>query len=259
MSDVEKTDDLVLLELSNGIATITLNRPERLNAVNVEMFTKFIAVLRAIGDDSDIGIVVLTGAGTSFCTGKDLKGESRSSWSASQKMQASRLTFSVVPLMREIPQPIIAAVRGHAVGAGFALAAASDMRVVAPDAQFNPVFTKIGMTPGDLGLSWLLPRIIGAGRAAQVFYRAEVIDAETALDWGLVNEISEDPFARARGIAEELGRGSAESLRQTKELLSASWATASLRDHTALELRSQVICGDSAEHAAAMEAFKTRK
>lgn len=254
----QSTDQAVLVDHYDGIAVVTLNRPQKLNAFTVDLKDELLAMLRAVGDDSSVRIVVLTGAGSSFCTGKDMTGTAAPG-SVHERIESLRRTFSIVRCMRDIRQPVIAAVRGHAVGAGFALAAASDMRFVSPDVSFNPVFAKIGMTPGDLGLSWFLPRIIGAGRAAQLFYRSQVMDAQQALNWGFASEVAADPFAAAMTVARELADLSPESLIQTKELLNTSLNGVSLRDHMETEIRAQALCGLTHEHEAAVQTFRARR
>lgn len=247
--------DLVALERRGAIAIITLNSPSTLNAVNTEVFMALRTRLEEVGDDDEIAVVVFTGAGRSFCSGKDMRVPVDPDQTPTERLNEMRKTWKVVHLLREIQQPVVAAVRGHAVGAGFAFAAASDLRVVAPDARFNAVFAAIGMTPGDLGLSWFLPRIIGAGRAAEVFNLAAVLDAERAERWGFATEITEDPLARALELAEHMASMSAESLRQTKELLNSSMGGASLQDHIEIEIRSQAMSSFSREHKASLERF----
>lgn len=250
--------DTVLIERAGPVTTLVLNRPERLNAANTDMFASLTEALHEVDRDPDCAVVVLTGAGRAFSTGKDMKAPQEFA-AMEDRAQRSRRVFQTVRLLRDLPQPVIAAVRGHAVGAGFALAAACDLRVIAPDASFNPVFTDIGMTPGDLGLSFHLPRLIGAGRAAHVLYTATPVHAQQALDWGLASEIAADPRERAQELAADLARRSAESLRQTKELLGASASASSLHDHLLLEYRSQVICGETAAHERAVQEFRSRR
>lgn len=213
------------------------------------------ARLEEVGEDDTVSVVVLTGAGRSFCSGKDMRVPVDPDQTPTERLAEMRKTWRVVRLLREIQQPVVAAVRGHAVGAGFAFAAAADLRIVAPDVRFNAVFAAIGMTPGDLGLSWFLPRIIGSGRAAEVFNLAAVLDAEKAERWGFANEIADDPLARAIEVAEHMASMSAESLRQTKELLNSAMGGASLIDHIEIEIRAQAMASFSREHKASLERF----
>lgn len=248
----------VLLDRAGEVATITLNRPESLNAIDEKMMAQLNSALLTAGDDEQCAVIVLTANGRAFCTGKDMKA-GLDNRSMERKLRRSRTVFNAVRTMRDVPQPVIAAVQGYAVGAGFALAVASDLRIVGPDAKFKAVFAEVGMTPGDLGLSYFLPRIIGAGRAAQLFYRAGTIDAQQAQDWGLAAEIASDPRIRAHELARELAELPSESLRQTKELLETSASASTYRDHLLLELRSQVICAETNSHHEAMATFVQRR
>lgn len=259
MSESASTDDRVLLERRGPVALITINDPSNLNAMNTEMFMALRGRLEEVGEDDSCSVVVLTGAGRSFCSGKDMRVAVDPDQTPTERLGEMRRTWKTVTRMREIQQPIIAAVRGHAVGVGFAFAAASDMRVAAPDAKFNPVFARIGMTPGDMGLSWFLPKIIGIGRAAEAFNLAKVIDADTAERWGLANEIAEDPVERALELADLMAELSPESLRQTKELLNASFGGGSLEQHMEIEIRSQAMISFSREHRQALDRFSSRR
>lgn len=252
-------EDLVLLERRGPVAVITLNDPGSLNSIGTDMFLALRARVEEVGEDDSCSVVVLTGAGRSFCSGKDMRVPVDPDETPTERLNTMRKTWKTVKRMREIQQPIIAAVRGHAVGVGFTFAAASDLRIVAPDVKFNPVFARIGMTPGDVGLSWFLPKIIGLGRSSEVFNMAKVIDADMAERWGLANEIAEDPLARALELAEQMAELSPESLRQTKELLNASAAGGSLADHFEIEIRSQAMCSFSREHLEAIERFSKRE
>ncbi|WP_166969149.1 enoyl-CoA hydratase/isomerase family protein [Brevibacterium atlanticum] len=258
MSESASTDDRVLLEQRGPVALITLNDPSTLNAMNTEMFMALRGRLEEVGEDDSCSVVVLTGAGRSFCSGKDMRVAVDPHQTPTERLGEMRRTWKTVTRMREIQQPIIAAVRGHAVGVGFAFAAAADLRVVAPDAKFNPVFARIGMTPGDMGLSWFLPKIIGIGRAAEAFNLAKVIDADTAERWGLANEIAEDPVERALELADQMSELSPESLRQTKELLNASFGGGSLEQHMEIEIRSQAMISFSRDHRQALDRFSSR-
>ena len=248
----------MLLERRGPVAVITLNDPASLNSLGTDMFLALRARVEEVGEDDSCSVVVLTGAGPSLCSGKDMRVPVNPDETPTDRLGAMRKTWKTwktVKRTREIQQPIIAAVRGHAVGVGFTVAAASDLRIVAPDAKFNPVFARIGMTPGDVGLSWFLPKIIGLGRSAEVFNLAKVVDADMAERWGLATEIAEDPLVRALELAEQMAELSPESLRQTKELLSASAAGGSLDQHIGVEIRSQAMSFFSREHKEALARF----
>lgn len=257
MARAAGTEPLVTARLRGGVGIVTLNRPERHNALTLESFRALKAALGEVAGSGECRVVVLAAAGPSFCSGLDLKSDfgAPGPRGAVGTYDAMRLAVSVILLMREMPQPIIAAVQGHAVGAGFAFATASDLRVAGQDASFNAVFTRIGMTPGDLGLSWFLPRLIGPTAAAEVFYTGGVIDAANAMKLGLVNQVAKDPLAETLGLAEEIASRSPMGVRQTKELLNASLGMSGFREHLEIELRSQVICSMTSDHAEARVAF----
>ncbi|MEV4124498.1 enoyl-CoA hydratase-related protein [Nocardia sp. NPDC049707] len=170
-----------------------------------------------------------------------------------------RHAVDAVLAIREIPQPVVAAVRGHAVGAGFALAAACDMRVCSPNARFEAPFIALGVSAGDLGLSWMLPRMIGFGRATELFYSGGGLDAETAADLGFVQQIAADPVTEALSIARAIATRPPLGVQMTKELLDMSLRSGNLREHLELEMRSQVIGLSSADHATAVAEFADRK
>jgi enoyl-CoA hydratase len=244
----------VKVETRDRVSVVTLARPEQRNAFNAEMKQEFYDVFAALRWNQDVRVVVLTGEGSSFCSGADLArnlGEG-----PVDTFTNLRLSFTMVAQLREIPQPVIAAVRGHAVGGGFSIASAADLRVAAPDARFHAPFTRLGMSAGDVGLSFFLPRLIGPAAAAELFYTGGVLDAQRALELGFVNRIADDPLAVALSLARDLSEKAPMGLRQTKEMLNASLGLGALREHMELELRTQVICSLSSDHAEARAAFR---
>ena len=243
------------------VGVITFNRPERLNAFSVQTFADLEYALRQLGSRTDCGAIVITGAGRAFSTGMDLRDSPGSA--DAQSIQSAyaglrRAVGSVIAL-REIPQPVIAAVRGHAVGAGFALAAAADIRICAADALFSAPFVKIGTTVGDLGLSWLLPRLIGAGSASEIFYTSGTIDAARAQRLGLAQRVVDDPLGEAVELAADIAAQPSLAVQMSKELLNASIGAGGLREHLELELRSQVIALLTPDHQAARRRFTQRR
>lgn len=247
-------------ERRGPVTILWLDRPEKLNAVDATDFVVLGERLRAIAADPDCRVVVLAGRGRSFCVGLDLHsgfgdpGPGR----VPRTYADLRAGVEVVRLLREIPQPVVVAVQGHAVGAGFAFACAGDLRVAAPDAVFSAPFTRLGMTPGDLGLSWLLPRLVGVSVAAGLFYGGSSITGEEGLRHGLVNELAPDPVARAVELATEIAGRAPLAVRQAKELLNAS-LLGGFREHLEIELRSQVLCSMTDDHAEAKAAFGERR
>lgn len=241
------------------VAVVWLARPGRRNAVTAQSLTALREELLRLGDDAGCRVIVLTGQGSSFCAGLDLDAavtDDRYDDPAESGYAGLRGGVAAVTALREIRQPVIAAVRGHAVGAGFALAAACDLRIVAPDARFSAPFVRLGVSAGDLGLSWFLPRIVGWGRAAEVFYRAGIIDADTAARIGLASEVTDDPVARALAVGAEMAAHPGYGVAATKELLNATWSS-SLRDHLTSEARAQALGLLTGDHHAAREALRS--
>jgi enoyl-CoA hydratase len=244
------------------VAVVTFNRPEKLNALSGQTFVDLERALLDIGHSTGCGAIVITGAGRAFSAGMDLGlavfdvGEDDPIHAAHRALRSA--TDAVIAL-REVPQPVIAAVRGHAVGGGFSLAAAADIRICAPDARFSAPFVDIGMSVGDIGLSWLLPRLIGAGPASEVFYTGGAIDAANAQRLGLVQRIVDDPLSEAVGLAAEIAARPSLAVQMSKELLNASMGAGGFREHLELEMRSQVIGLMAPEVQQAAHAFRTEE
>ncbi|MDT0200671.1 enoyl-CoA hydratase/isomerase family protein [Nocardioides sp. AE5] len=234
---------VVSADARGSVGIVTMRRPDRLNALTGESMDQLRDSLVDLGRSDDIGVIVLRGEGRAFCAGLDLKDGRVNPLAADPVEEFHDMLVAgveVIWAIRSVPQPVIAVIQGHAVGAGFALAAAADLRMIAADARFSAPFLNLGMTVGDLGLSWFLPRLIGHGRATRTFLDAGTIDAETAVKWGLAQEVSADPFGDALDMAHRLCGLPRYGVRSSKTLINAS-AGASLRDHLDSEARAQVI------------------
>jgi 2-(1,2-epoxy-1,2-dihydrophenyl)acetyl-CoA isomerase len=200
------TTDDVLVEVDGAVATVTLHRPERLNAMTLGMVERLRAHLDALAADRGVRAVVLTGAGRGFCAGGDV-GDLAASGDAPDRAAAVtdagglaatvRACTRVVEIIRAMPSPVVAAVNGPCAGAGMAIACAADVRLASVDAVFSTAFVGVGQT-GDYGLAWTLPRLVGAGRARELFLTARRVDAEEALRCGLVEEVCAAPELRPR-------------------------------------------------------------
>lgn len=261
MSDHTDFEGLSVQLRDDGVGVVMFNRPERLNAVTVQSFADLETALRRLGADSGCGAVVIGGEGAAFCAGMDMA-DSRPNKDDDLVRLAydgMRSTVGSVLALREIPQPVVAAVQGAAVGAGFALATASDIRVCAPDVMFMAPFLKLGVSIGDLGLSWMLPRLIGAGTAAEILYTGRTLGAEEARQLGLAQHVVDEPLSKAIEIAAKIATRPRLGVQMSKELLNASIGAGGLREHLELELRSQVIGLLSADHRAAVLEFLGRK
>lgn len=181
----------ITVERNEGIVTITLNRPERKNAVNSDMWVELIATLKEIGSSSEDRCVVLTGAGGDFCSGADLSGSGASSGPQRHQLQAMREVRDVMLALYHLPQPSVAKVRGVAVGVGMSFAMCCDLIVCSDNARFSEIFAKRGLTL-DGGASWLLPRRVGLHRAKELALFADIINAQEAERIGLVNRVVAD-------------------------------------------------------------------
>ena len=246
--------DVVRVEINGSVATITLTRSHRLNAITYALLRDLRAALLAVGEDASVRAVILVGDGRAFCAGLDLA-EGLADPSIDDPVQAThagmRIGAGVTAAIRSIPQPVIAAVRGYAVGAGLAFAAAADIRIIAADARFAAPFLPLGMTAGDFGLSWTLPRLIGQGRAAALIYGAGRFDAEQAVAYGFASAVESKPLEAAREYAETVASYAPYGVQNTKRLLDSAWNSA-FTAHLETEAEAQTI---GATSAAAQEAF----
>lgn len=260
--DVSKAgQEQISITMHSGVAILTLARQDQLNAVTEDLFRQMRSALRQLSDSPDCKVVVMTGEGSSFCAGMDLEQDiERSVHSDPVEAEHARVRagVDVIMALREIRQPIIAAVRGHAIGAGFALAAASDLRFASPDARFGAPFLRLGVSGGDLGLSWFLPRIVGSGRASEIIYSGATVEAQDAKTMGLVTEVVDDPLDEAIEFATRLATLPEYGVTATKQLLDAS-PSASLRDHLDSEARAQVIGLLTEKSRSAVDQFSKAK
>src|SRR5438552_13650620 len=216
----------VLLEtVQGGIALLTMNRPDKLNALNSELATALNQAFERIGKNDSVRVVVLTGAGRAFCAGGDLGviGKGREARDTRQLEPILRAGMGAVLRMRMIPQPVIAAVNGAAAGAGMNVALAADIRIAAEEATFGQNFSKVGLFP-DYGGTYFLPQLVGPSKAAELFYTGDMIDSATALKLGLVNRLV--PGAQlereARKVAAQLAAGPPIAIRAIKQTLFGS-------------------------------------
>lgn len=241
----------------DGVGLVMFNRPERLNAVTAQSFADLETALRRFGADGGCGAVVIGGEGAAFCAGMDMAGPRPKQDDDPVRLayNGMRRTVAAVLAMRDIPQPVVVAVQGPAVGAGFALAAAADVRVCAPDAKFMAPFLKLGVSIGDLGLSWMLPRLIGAGAAAEILYTGRTLGAEEARELRFVQHVVDGPLPKAFELAAKIAARPRLGVQMSKELLNASIGAGGFREHLELELRSQVIGLVSEDHRAAVLDF----
>lgn len=209
------------LEVADGVATLTFSRPDKLNALTFEAYADLRDLVTELPHRGDARVLVITGEGRGFCAGGDVE----EIIGALQKMEAAelleftRMTGSVVKGLRDCPLPVIAAVNGVAAGAGSVIALAADFRLLAREATFRFLFTSVGLSGADMGSAYLLPRLVGLGRATELLMLGDKVDAEKALAIGLATDIADDLPAAAAALARRLADGPALAYSQTKLLL----------------------------------------
>ena len=218
----------IIYEQDQRVVTITLNRPDTRNALSGDLIDSLIDALEKANRDKNVGCVILTGAGKSFSSGGNLQEiknmTTKDNMSQSQLEEWYRFGIQKIPLtMNAIDVPIIAAVNGHAIGAGNDLCTMCDIRIAGEDAKFSESFLRIGIIPGDGG-SWFLPKIIGLSRAAEMILTCDVLDAKKALNWGLVSQVfkNEELIIQAKEIANKIASQPPEASRRAKRLLRMS-------------------------------------
>jgi enoyl-CoA hydratase len=244
------------------VTVIRLNRPERLNAMSIDLCLELKGALEQIAQDNDCRIVVLTGAGRAFCSGLDLKDHSLIPNVDGLTIprigpRAIRIYSQLIPIMRHIPQPIIAAVNGPAYGGGMCLTLGADLRIASESAVFNATGIVNGLTSTELGASWLLPRLIGAAHANDILYTGRRIDAAEALRMGLVSRLAPDDeiLDCALDIAEGMCQYSPYGVQMTKQVIWANLENTSLATAIELEDRNQIMLGMTDNLPEAITAF----
>lgn len=251
------TDPVVRYTVAGAVATVTLNRPEAMNALNVAVKEGLLTAVRAAADDPGVRAVVLTGSGRAFCAGQDLREHAAALASGDPNIvdTVHRHYNPIVTTLVEMPKPVLAAVNGIAAGAGMALACACDLRIAADTARFATGFTGIGLA-GDSGISWTLPRLVGQARATAMLLLAEPVSAPQALEMGLVSAVlpADGVASAAAELAARLAAGPTTAYGWIKRQLRAA-ATTDLADALRLEAEAQTACGVTADHRGAIEAF----
>jgi enoyl-CoA hydratase/carnithine racemase len=249
-------------EERDGVGTITLARPERLNSLTFELYAELARLIPSLESRPATRAVLLTGEGRGFCSGGDVEeiiGELFSR-DAAGLLEFTRLTGSVVLALRRLRKPVVAAVNGVCCGAGALLALASDFRVLAASSRVAFLFVRVGLSGADMGACQLLSRVVGLGRATEILMRGEFLSAEECLRIGLANRVHPDAelLPRARELARELACGPAFGLATTKVQLEAE-ATMSIADAIEAEAQAQALCMAHPDFAAAYDAWKAKK
>lgn len=245
-------------EVDRGVATVTFDRPEKLNALTFEVYADLRDLLSEVPHREDVHVLVVTGSGRGFCSGGDVEEiiGALSSMDPRGLLDFTRMTGTVVQRMRECPVPIIAAVNGVAAGAGAVIALAADLRLLARSASFAFLFTKVGLAGADMGSAYLLPRLIGLGRATELLVLGDTVTSDRAVEIGLASRIVEDdelPDA-ASDLARRMAEGPALAYATTKMLLTRE-IDMDLAGSLELEAMAQALLMKSADHAEFYRAF----
>ena len=244
--------------LADGVATVTLDRPDKLNALTFEAYADLRDLLAELPQRGDVRVLVVRGSGRAFCSGGDVNEiiGATLSMSPDQLLAFTRMTGEVIRGMRECPVPIIAAVHGMAAGAGAVIALAADFRVCTPAARFAFLFTKVGLSGADMGAAYLLPRLVGLGHATRLLMLGDTVNADEAFRIGLVSELAEaEAFEEAvGGLARRLASGPTQAYAQTKALLTRE-QDMSLSGAVELEAMTQALLMKGQDYAEFHAAF----
>ncbi len=240
------------LTVTDGVATITLNRPDKLNALTFDVYADLRDLLAELPHRGDTRVVVITGEGRGFCSGGDVEeiiGELQK-MAAAELLEFTRMTGAVVKALRECPLPVIAAVNGVAAGAGSVIALASDFRLLAESATFAFLFTKVGLAGADMGSAYLLPRLVGLGRATELLILGDKVNAEQADRIGLATRVIPDESltTEASALAKRLADGPALAYSTTKVLLTRE-LDMDLGSSIELEAMTQALLMKTDDHA----------
>jgi len=249
-------------DAATGVATITLNRPDRLNALTFAVYDELRRTFRALADEPGVRVVIITGNGKAFCSGGDVHDIIGALFSRDQHglLEFTRMTCDLILAIRQCPRPVIAALNGTTAGAGAVIAAACDLRIAAASAKIAFLFTKVGLSGADMGAAWLLPQLVGRGRATELLMTGEFVAADDALRIGLYNRVVPDGDAlmAATELARKLTAGPSRALEITKQAIDRE-ATMDLEAALEFEARTQAALMTHADFREAYEAFVAKR
>ncbi|MBV7707079.1 enoyl-CoA hydratase [Nocardia sp. 852002-20019_SCH5090214] len=248
-------------EVKPGIVVVTLNRPERYNAMTNTMFVELEQLAWGLETENACRVVVLTGAGKAFCSGYDLAdADDLPNLGALGMLDQQERAARALTAIRSLRVPVIAAVNGPAAGGGLALALAADIRLAGAAATFNAAFVRIGLSAGDLGTSWLLTRLIGPAKTSEICFTGRIVDATEAGELGMVNSVSAgDVVADALALAEQIVANSPGGVQLSKRALQANLEVGSYAAAIELENRGQALLTRSPDMTEALNAFKDKR
>jgi enoyl-CoA hydratase len=242
-----------------GVVLMTLNRPERLNAITFQMFDEMHHFCDALTQDEEARVLLITGAGRGFCSGLDLdEALTLPDMSPHEMMLGQQRWAGAFQKFHELPQPVIAAVNGPAAGGGLGLALVADIRLASPQARFNAAFVRIGLSAGDVGVSWSLPRVVGLGIAAELMLTGRFVDAEEAARIGLINRVvnAEELLDEAFALAAQIASNTPFGVTLTKRVLNANVDAGSLSQAVEVENRGQTLATRGDDFREALESFR---
>jgi enoyl-CoA hydratase/carnithine racemase len=251
-----------LYKVHEGVATLTLNRPERLNALTFEVYRELTDSLAALADEEEVRTVVITGSGRAFCSGGDVHDIIGSLFERDMEglLQFTRMTCELVQNIRALPKPVIASLNGTTAGAGACIALAADIRIASTEARIAFLFVKVGLSGADMGAAFLLPRVVGFAKASELLFTGEFISASEAERIGLYNRVvSPDQLEQTTSeFAKKLAHGPAFAIAKTKEMLNREL----IMDFSAAleaEAQAQAICMQHSDYREAYEAFVEKR
>jgi enoyl-CoA hydratase/carnithine racemase len=246
----------------HGVATITLNRPDRLNALTFEVYRELTDTFAALREERSVRVVIITGAGRAFCSGGDVHDIIGELFNRDMEglLEFTRMTCELIQNIRALPKPVIASLNGTTAGAGACIALAADLRIASEDARIAFLFVKVGLAGTDMAASYLLPRVVGLSKATEMLYTGDFVTAAEAERIGLYNRVvpANELVTTTREIAERLARGPAFALGKTKEMLNREFH---MNLETALEseAQAQAICMQHPDYREAYEAFVAKR
>jgi enoyl-CoA hydratase/carnithine racemase len=251
-----------LYEVRDGVAWVTLNRPERLNALTFEVYRELTDAFASLRTEADVRVVVVKGAGRAFCSGGDVRdiiGELQGR-DAEGLLEFTRTTCELVRNMRALRKPVIASLNGTTAGAGACIALASDLRIASTEARIAFLFVKVGLSGADMGAAHLLPRVVGLSKATELLYTGDFVTAEEALAMGLYNRVvpASELETETRALAERLARGPSFALGVTKEMLNRE-LDVSLDTALEWEAQAQAMCMQHPDYGEAYRAFTEKR
>lgn len=250
------------LSVEAGVCHITLNRPDRLNSLTFAIYRELAETFEALSHETDVRVILLSGKGRGFCSGGDQDDIIRElfSYDTPQLLEFTRMTGRLISAIRTVRRPVIAAIQGACVGAGAVVAAACDLRIADKTSKFGFIFPRVGLSGADMGASYLLPRIVGLGRASEILYFGDIFDAEEAYRLGFLNRLTEpgEHLPLAKQWAQKLATGPAFAHSVTKVMLQKE-LDMQLAEAIEAEAQAQALCMTHPDFREAHDAWKEKR